>query len=76
MLTLKHHFHLPIISFDTHPPLELTPVPVLDDNDELAQSITNDPINYDDNWTLDERPDTNQLEAFWNTVTDDLKHDL
>lgn len=75
MLKLKHHFHLPTITFDSHPPLELAPVPVDDDGDELTQAIQSDPIEHDNTWTLDERPDTQELESFWTTVTEDLKSD-
>ena len=74
MLKLKHHFHLPSITFDSHPPLELAPVPV-DDDDELTQAIAADPIDHDNNWTLDERPDQTELESFWAEVSSDLKID-
>ena len=74
MLKLKHHFHLPNITFDAHPPLELEPIPV-DDGDELTQAIAADPIDHDDNWTLEERPDQTELESFWSEVTNDLKKD-
>lgn len=73
MLHLKHHMHLPEIKFDMQPPLELEPV--LADDDELTLAIGADPIDHDDNWSLDERPDTSQLESFWSEVTDDLKSD-
>lgn len=75
MLKLKQHFHLPSIAFDSHPPLQLAPVPADDDNDELTQAIAADPIDHDNNWTLDERPDTTELESFWAEVTRDLKKD-
>lgn len=74
MLKLKHHFHLPSITFDSHPPLQLAPIPT-DDDDELTQAIATDPIDHDNNWTLDERPDTSELESFWSEVTSDLKSD-
>ena len=73
MLKLKHHFHLPDITFDSHSPLQLAPIPA--DDDELTQAIAADPMDHDDNWTLDERPDTSALESFWSEVTDDLKKD-
>lgn len=75
MLKLKHHFHLPDISFEPHPPLELAPIPAYDDDDELTQAIASDPLEHDDNWTLDERPDLSELESFWSEVTTDLKSD-
>lgn len=73
MLKLKHHFHFPEITFDSHPPLELAPVPASDE--ELTQAIENDPVDHDNNWTLDERPDTTELDSFWSEVTSDLKKD-
>jgi len=73
MLKLKHSLHLPEISFDSHPPLELAPIQI--DDDELSQAIAHDAVDHDDNWTLDERPDTQELESFWAQVTDDLKKD-
>lgn len=75
MLKLKHRFHLPDLSFDSHPPLQLEPIPAFDDDDELTQAIAADPVDHDDNWTLDERPDQSQLESFWAEVTSDLKKD-
>lgn len=74
MLKLKHHFHFPDITFDTHPPLQLAPVPV-DDDDELTQAIAADPVDHDNEWTLEERPDVSELESFWSEVTQDLKKD-
>ena len=52
----------------------MAPIPA-DDNDELTQAIASDPIDHDNNWTLDERPDTSELEAFWSEVARDLKKD-
>lgn len=75
MLKLKHHFHLPTLAFDSHPPLQLDPIPAYDDDDELTQAIASDPVTNDDNWTLDERPDQTELESFWAEVTSDLKND-
>ena len=74
MLKLKHHFHLPEITFGVHAPLELAPVS-LDDDDELAQAIAADPFDHDNNWSLEERPDTSELESFWKNVESDLKSD-
>lgn len=75
MLKLKHHIHLPSITFGSHPPLQLAPIPMDDDGDELTQAISSDPIDHDDNWTLDERPDQRELESFWSEVSTDLKKD-
>ncbi len=76
MLKLKHHIHLPSWTLGSHTPLHLAPVPVNDnDNDELTQAIAADPADHDDNWTLEERPDTRELESFWSEVTTDLKKD-
>lgn len=73
MLKLKHSFHLPRIAFDSHPPLTLAPVPV--DDDELTQAIAADPADHDNNWTLEERPDTGELESFWTEVVRDLQNE-
>ncbi len=75
MLKLKHHIHLPSLTLGSHAPLHLVPVPVSDDDDELTQAIAADPIDHDNNWTLEERPDTSELESFWSEVSSDLKSD-
>ena len=76
MLKLKHHMHLPSLTLAARQPLHLAPVPVSDDDDdELTQAIAADPADHDDNWTLEERPDTRELESFWTDVATDLKKD-
>lgn len=54
--------------------MQLSPV-ALDDNDELTQAIVNAPIDHDDNWELNERPDFQELNQFWTAVVDDVAHD-
>ena len=49
-----------------NPPVVFEPVP--DEDDELIQSINNDPVTNDDNWQLDEVPDEEKLEKFWDDV--------
>ena len=73
MLHLKHKHHLdfPHITFPMHP-MQLSPV--ADDDDELTAAIVNDPDAHDDNWVLGD-PDNQELEKFWTSVEDDVRHD-
>ncbi|MFZ1812181.1 MAG: hypothetical protein WAU02_01480 [Candidatus Saccharimonadales bacterium] len=75
MLKIKQSFHLslPTLSLNSAKPLELSPV--LDDVDELTQSVQADMIDHDDNWSLDERPDESELDAFWSSVEKDIQND-
>jgi hypothetical protein len=75
MLKIKQTFHLsfPHIQLRRTQPVQFTPV--TDDNDELTQAIATDTAQHDDEWELDERPDTTQLEAYWDEVEDDIEHD-
>lgn len=49
--------------------------PVSVDDDELTSAINNDPLDNDNNWQLNERPDTNELIAFWSEVEQDVASD-
>lgn len=70
----KHHYLcLPDFSLGFSKPLELTPVPA--DDDDLTRAIGADPAAHDDNWELSERPDTNELESYWQHVEEDMQND-
>jgi hypothetical protein len=71
----KHHYlSLPDLGLGFSRPLQLTPVP-MDDNDDLTRAIITDPDAHDDNWKLVERPDTNELVGFWEQVEHDMQSD-
>ena len=74
MLKMKHKHHLdfPHITLSAHQ-MELSPV--LADSDELTQAILDDPIAHDDDWELNERPDTQELTQFWSEVEADVAND-
>ena len=46
-----------------------------DTSNELLQAIVDDPSRQDDNWELEDRPDSGVLEQFWNKVEDDIHTD-
>ena len=46
-----------------------------DDDDELITAINGDPVQHDDAWTLEETPNTQQLDSFWSGVEKDLEKD-
>lgn len=48
---------------------------VVADGDELTQAIVNDPVDHDNNWILTERPETGELEQYWENVEADIKND-
>jgi hypothetical protein len=68
----KHHISLPHIQFSSAP---MVFEPVTADDDELTSAINNDPLDSDNNWQLNERPDTNELVAFWTEVEQDVAND-
>ncbi len=71
MLHLKssHHFHLPHMpSLRT---LQLSPV--VDDDDEILQSLATD--HEEDTLVLEDVPNVQALDTFWNGVEEDLKKD-
>lgn len=72
----KHHIDFSYVIERVKPShrLELAPVPA-DDNDELTQSISQDPVVHDNQWELTERPDATELTKFWDTVVSEVKQD-
>jgi len=71
----KHHYlSLPNFGLTLARPMHLAPVPS-DDDDELTHAIVRDPVTHDDNWELSERPDTNELESYWQHVEQDMQSD-
>lgn len=78
MLKIKQTFHLSLPHLQLRRPQLVQFTPVTDDNDdndELTRAIADEPLQHDDEWELDERPDTTQLEAYWDEVEDDIEHD-
>lgn len=74
MLKIKHAYHLHIPRIDLVPKrLALSPVP--SEDDPLIQAIDNSYIEKDDNWTLSNTPDVQELEGFWGRVQEDLSND-
>lgn len=75
MLKMSKHHYLSLPEFGLHlsRPMELAPIPT--DDDELARSIERDPVDHDDNWELSERPDTTELESYWQHVEEDILSD-
>lgn len=69
----KLHLSLPKLSFGQSYPMQLSPIK--EDSDELTEDVKSDPIAHDNNWELNDRPDENELEAFWNRVEADVKKD-
>lgn len=75
MLHIKQKFHLslPHVQLGASKPLQFTPV--VDDQDELTQAIADDVTQHDDDWELEERPNEERLEQYWNDVENDIEHD-
>jgi hypothetical protein len=70
----KHHYlSLPDLGIGLPHPMQLASIP--DDDDELAKAIDRDPALHDDNWELSERPDTTELESYWQHVEEDMQND-
>lgn len=67
----KHHFTLPLLT--TLQPMRFSPV--VDDDDELTEAIAKDSNEHDDDWQLEETPDTNKLYEFWSEVESDVAND-
>lgn len=71
----KHHYlSLPDLGLGFSRPMELTPLPT-DSDDLLTQAIAADPAEHDDNWELSERPDTRELQNYWQHVEEDMQAD-
>lgn len=69
----KHHLDFPHLTFSLPHQMQLSPV--MDDGDEITAAIVNDPIDHDNNWELVERPDSEELERYWQRVEEDVKND-
>lgn len=74
MLKIKQKYHLTLPSIRILPQ-HMQFAPVRDDDDELTQSIQEDPAVRDDTWQLLERPDTKELTQYWDKVEQDIHHD-
>lgn len=75
MLKIKksRSFSLPRLSLGGSRPMQLSAVPV--DEDELTQAVVGDTKDHDNNWELTDRPDTDELEAYWGAVEQDVRKD-
>lgn len=73
MLSIKKSLSFSLPKLHSSKPMQLSAVTV--DDAELSRSLDSDPDEHDNNWELNERPDENELEAFWNTVEADVKKD-
>lgn len=73
MLKIKKSFRLKLPNLTTAKPMQLSPVPI--DDDELTSDVSADADNQDNNWELTDRPDSDELEAYWNTVEADVRKD-
>lgn len=51
-------------------PVQFRPV-VIDERDELMRAIAYDADNRGNNWTLDERPDSDELQAYLQQALED-----
>lgn len=71
-LNHSRHFHMPHVDLHTTR-MELSPV--LADDDELSLAIDNEVSARENDWELEERPDTTQLDAFWSEVQQDIRKD-
>ncbi len=73
MLKIKQKRHISLPHLTLPKPMQF--VPVVDDGDELTEAINSDPTVHDDQWRLQERPDTSELEQYWDAVETDVKND-
>ncbi len=55
-------------------PVAFEPIPVEQDNDELAMAV-DDPIYHDNEWDLRDDVDGEALEKFWDDATKELESD-
>ena len=79
MLKLKHshQLHLPHLALPTVQARQLSPG-TIDDRDELAAAIANDPVTHDNNWVLTDTPDQAEIEKsekLWDEIVEDVRHD-
>lgn len=74
MLKIKQKFHLSLPRFSLWPhTLQFSPPSP--ENDELIEAIDTETAERDDDWQLEERPDTTALTQYWEKVEDDIEHD-
>ena len=75
MLKIKHKHHLdfPHFTFPLTHAMQFSPIAA--DDDDLIQDIQQTRDRQDNNWQLEERPDTEQLQAFWQQVEQDVQSD-
>ncbi len=62
----------------SHLPHVNTPIafePILNDGDELTRAIEDDVHVHDNDWHLEDMPDPNELDAFWEAVLNELGPD-
>ncbi len=75
MLKIKQKFHLTLPRFTGVLPHTMQLSSQEPENDELIQAIDDETVTSDDNWQLEERPDTKELTQYWDKVEDDIEHD-
>lgn len=73
MLTIKQKFHLKLPRLILPHRMKLSSAE--SEKDELIEAITTDTTSHDDDWQLSERPDTQELDEYWDKVEDDVRHD-
>lgn len=73
MLAIKQKFHIPYPHLTLSHKVEFSPIEV--EADELIAAIDNKVSETDDDWQLEERPDTKELAQYWDKVEDDIQHD-
>lgn len=74
MLTLKQKTKLTLPSLSLlSGPMRFSPV--VNDGDELLTDLDSQFTTQDDQWTLTERPDSAELEQFWDAVVADVRKD-
>ena len=75
MLKIKQKFHISPPHFTGFLPHTMQLSSQRPENDELIEAIDEETVTSDDNWRLEERPDTKELTQYWNKVEDDIEHD-
>ena len=75
MLKIPKSPHISLLHLDLSAPKPMQLSPVADDDDELTQAVSTDPVDHDDNWELTDRPDEAELDAFWTNVEKDIRKD-
>lgn len=75
MLKIKQKFHITLPHFTGLLPHTMQLSSEEPENDELIEAIDDETVMSDDNWRLEERPDTKELTQYWDKVEDDIEHD-